>query len=166
MKLFTGIALFIFWTSSFIQKGPKIEIYLAKYRVPPMKNENWPSTVVHHFHATQSEIQDSPFIMDKEIISYDSTMNNIHLSKSAALKISNLNPLIPEGIQFILTIDKVPTINGYFINKNASEPVVSYMIMNKNDTLCHIDRLLPGIRNDARKDSNLISAFKTTNRLQ
>lgn len=165
MKSVIGILLYsVFITSQ--QGGPKIEIYLLKSRLPAIDNENWPSFAVKHFTATKNDLQDSAFILDTEILSYDSTRCNIGITKSAALKISSLKPGIPQGIQFVLTIDKEPVLQGFFINKNASEPVMSYMIMNKNDTICHIDRLLPGIKADERKSKNLINAFKVTRRLQ
>ncbi len=166
MKLLAGIALITtcLWSSQ--QEGPKVEIYLLKNRIPSIDNENWPSFAVRHFYATKNDIQDSAFISDTEILGYDTTLKNIRINKSAALKIASLEPEIPKGIQFVLTVNKEPILNGYFINRLTPEPVISYMIMNWNDTLCHIDRLLPGLDIDDRKNKNLIEAFKSTNRLQ
>ena len=166
MKLIiTSILIFLLYHFANSQ-SPKVEIYFLKSRLAPVENKAWPNYVVRHFVATKNDLADSAFIHDSEILAYDTTQKIIHITGNAALKISELEPPIPDGIQFVLTVDKEPVLAGYFINRSTSEPVVSYMIMNRKDTLCHIDRLLPGVEIDDRKSNTLVDAFRFTNRLR
>ncbi|MEI7965376.1 MAG: hypothetical protein WCH29_09395 [Chitinophagaceae bacterium] len=166
MKLLITLIFFLGFYSPAISQKPKIEIYLLKKRFPPIEKEGLSFSRASHFNVTSNDIQDSAFILDTEILNYDSSKNIFRVAASASLKISSLDPSISEGIQFTLAIDKRPILNGYFINKFTSSPLLSYMIMNRNDSIYSIDRLMPGIKNDDRKNPILINAFKVTARLE
>jgi hypothetical protein len=147
------------------QEKPKVEIYLTKTKLLTV-NTKLPTSIAGYFYATKNDLVDSPFIKDSEILSYNVKRGNIKFTKETSLLISKLEPIINEGIQFVITVNKEPVLNGYFINKLTSQPVISYMIMNKNDSIYHIDRLLPDIAEDERKNENLVNAFKLTGRLE
>jgi hypothetical protein len=168
MKFIFFIELFL--NSFFIprQEPPKIEIYLLNKRVAAIEQSFGPTNMTKHFIATKKDLQAFAFILDSDILSYDSARSNLKVNKSASLKIARLEPKIPEGIQFALTINKVPVICGYFINKYTSEPVISYMIMNREvmDSSYHIDKFLLNGKTDDRKSEKMIGAFKSTNRLK
>ena len=148
------------------QDNPLVEIYLLKNRISTIENRNWPSSVVNHFYANSNDLLDTAFIKDSEIISYDSSTFKLKVTKSASLKIAYLEPPIPKGIQFVITVNKEPVLNGYFINKFTSIPVFSYMIMNHADSVYTIDRLMPDVIIDDRKGQKLIDNLLSTGRMK
>ena len=168
MKFWISILVFIFLSSGITLTPPKIEIYLLKTRLDQDNPQGYPKSLARPFQPKQTDLQDTPFIKDTDIIWYDTSRSKITLSVSGSQKIIDLQPPIIDGIQFALTVDRKPVMCGYFINRVTSQPAISYMIMNilNQDSTFSISRLLPGNHTDDRVNAILIKALSETNRLK
>ena len=141
---------------------PKIEIYLLNHFVQPDKGTN-------RFTVTDSDLQEKPLIDDCQIIGYDTVTFEYTIDTLACLRLSSLKPSLPIGIHFAITVDRKPTISGYFWNPVSSFGCDWYNIPVMCGQKVKIYKGLPEYSYpdipEMRNDSRLISALIKSNRL-
>jgi hypothetical protein len=141
---------------------PKIEIFLLNHFVLPDKGTN-------RFTVTDSDLQEKPLIDDYQIIGYDSLNFEYTIDTMACPRLSSLNPSLPIGIQFAITVDRKPTISGYFWNPVSSFGCDWYNIPVICGQKIKIYKGLPEYSYtdipEMRNNSRLINALIKSNRL-
>ena len=141
---------------------PKIEVYLLNHFV---LSENG----TKRFNVTDSDLQENPLIEDYQIIRYDTLKFEFTIDTLVCSKLSSLNPSLPIGIQFAITVDRNPVISGYFWNPVSSFGCDWYNI----PVICRqeikIYKGLPEYSNtgipEMRNNSRLVDALIKSNRL-
>lgn len=140
----------------------KIEIYLLNNFVQTEKESK-------EFWIDSTDLEQEPIVSDSQIWGYDTLTYEIFIDTVVCKKFRNLKPALPIGIQFALTVDKMPIITGYFWNPVSSFGCDWYMIPN----ICsgrlkiykgepeHLNNDLPELRNSPK----LINTVIQTNRL-
>jgi hypothetical protein len=141
---------------------PKIEIYLLNHFVQPDKGTK-------RFTATDSDLQEKPLIEDCQIIGYDTIKFEYTIDTLVCSRLSTLNPSLPIGIQFVITVDRKPVISGYFWNPVSSFGCDWYNIPVICKQEIKIDKGLPEYSYtdipEMRNDSRLVDALIKSNRL-
>ncbi|MFP5436390.1 MAG: hypothetical protein ACLGH8_01220 [Bacteroidia bacterium] len=72
------------------------------------------------FHYSKDDLQQKPFIKDDEILNLNLKTNTIEFTNLASEKIFKLKPHMGNGVQFVISVDKKPVMNGYFYNPYSS----------------------------------------------
>lgn len=80
------------------------------------------------YNIKVSDLKNTPFIVDSEIFSFDVKNNELIMANSAANKIYGLNSNMIKGVQFVITVDGKPLLNGYFWDLLSSYTCNSYHI--------------------------------------
>ena len=77
------------------------------------------------FNIENKDLNNEPLIFHHEIIDFDTNNCSFKLEKSAIKKIKELQPFNKKGFgqQFILSINKRPLLQGYFISDFHKYPV-------------------------------------------
>jgi len=163
----------------FSKNRPKIEVYLVNMTSFVDTTEN---KTGQYFDCLESDIPDSSFLTDNDIIGYEIRRNSseqndrknfyyIRLNTSGKNKLSELkNILLCCGTRFVLTVDRKPIFGGYFWNPLSSFGCAWLTIPILNSERIEILRGLPyeyftNKHNDPRGDKRLIEAFQITERL-
>lgn len=157
------ILLILFSIDGFSQNNnSKIEIYLPNHFVQSEKDSK-------KFWIDSTDLEKEPIVLDSQIWGYDTLTYEIFIDTIACEKFRELKPALPIGIQFALTVDKMPIITGYIWNPVSSFGCDWYMIPNIcSDRLKiykggpeNLNKDLPELRNSPK----LINAVIQTNRL-
>ena len=80
------------------------------------------------YNVKLSDLKIEPFITDDEILSFDTENNKLVFDSIAANRIYQLEPNMIKGVQFVITVDKKPVLNGYFWSLHSSYSCNSYCI--------------------------------------
>ena len=155
--ILTYIILIFIFTSCVEQESPKIEIYLPKETIKnssgipiekfaennPNKdeilkyygNKNFSIDTItgniiccSNFKVSKNDLENKPFITDKEIVGFNFKNSSITLSRAALKKILSL-PSNSSKQQFSICINGEPKLNGYFLTI-----VTKYLTENYNFT--------------------------------
>nr|WP_317632025.1 hypothetical protein [uncultured Flavobacterium sp.] len=73
-----------------------------------------------NFEYSIDDLESKAFIADQDILSLNTKKGTIKFSNNGARKIFDINPNFRNGEQFVITINKVPVLNGYFYNPYSS----------------------------------------------
>ncbi len=89
------------------------------------------------FESNELDLREFPLIKDSEIIGFDFNTNELILTQSGAKKIYEQPSDWWWSIQFIITANRTPILNGYFFNSLSSSYVDAYQIeyTNYNDNV-------------------------------
>ena len=131
------------------------------------------------FYANKNDIIEKPLIEDNEILGLNLDTNEIILSDSGRKKIALIKPNMKYGIQFVIGVNGIPNLTGYF-RSNISSNIynwnyISYDYFEHNITTVHdknfvvrqnigYEKWKPVLSN-LKEYPKLISAFKNTKRL-
>ncbi|WP_417887964.1 hypothetical protein [Zunongwangia sp.] len=107
--------------SSFLHR-PNYQIFT---KVDPKSNK---LIYAGPFSATTQDLKENPFIKDEEIIGFDFKESKIRISSTGVSKIMSLKPNMNHSRQFVITIDKMPILTGYFFNTFSSSYVSHFYI--------------------------------------
>ena len=153
MKRFFKIT-FIVFILTFIsckKEEDKIEIYLLKDRIlssegiPLIESEGFLKTdknlksatylrydtisrqIIYggRFEVKTTDLLAEPFIEDEEIIEVNLNKSEFILSQKGKNKINKLKPNMKYGIQFVICVNRKPTLTGYF-RSNISSYVLNW----------------------------------------
>lgn len=144
--IFKYIILALFFTSCTTGENPKVEIYLTKETIknstgipieeyaenhPNKKdeileyygNKNFSVDTINgniiccsKFKVKRNDLEEKPFITDKEIEGFNFQNSSILISKSAVKKLLELpSPSNKSKQQFSICINGEPKLNGYFL---------------------------------------------------
>jgi hypothetical protein len=142
-----------------------IEIYLLRINSSSIHEDG----ICGKLEVKKDDLVNNPFINDFEIIGYDTTTFTIFITDSARKRISILEPSLPIGIPFVITVNKKPVLSGYFWNPVSSWGCNWYVIFADNDNKLNIINELPPKRNkdldDQRLNKDMIQAFKESKRI-
>lgn len=129
-----------------------VEIYIPKNRIPSDEGISIPKNIpavirdkvldtsivrlnpkdssfifMGEFKSSVNDLSPIPLITDKDILSYNPKNGKITFSEGASEKISKLKYDF-YGTQFVVTINKEPVFNGYFVNGMSSVVADTYFI--------------------------------------
>ena len=142
-----------------------IEVHLLR-KVRPM----FDNRVVSGFEYDSSDVVREALIHDEEIVGYDSADSSILFTDSTAKRIGRLEPSLPIGIPFILTIDGEPVLSGYFWNPTSSFGCKTCVIFASNEPRQRIFNGLPPSEDKVERSrcvkSAIIRACSITGRLE
>jgi hypothetical protein len=171
------IPAFLFTCSlCFAQTGAspcKVEFYLLKRVIP---NSDSTKGMRAQFNVVLSDLQDTAFIKDTDIISYSISLDTtraatdiVKISKSAALQLDKLKLPLCCGQQFAIVVNRHICYAGYFWNFVSSWGCDWITAFAKGNAIAILRRLpdynsKPG-DSDARKDKVLLDCLEATNRL-
>ncbi|SCZ01242.1 hypothetical protein [Flavobacterium caeni] len=128
------------------------------------------------FKIEVTNLNTLPFITDKEILSLDTEQSKLKLSKSACEKISQLPGFHREGLQFVITDNRIPIFSGYFWSTFSSYGshwyCLSYKPKQENCNEQFFDltkadgmKSPMGTRVNFRNFNKMVESFKYSNRL-
>jgi hypothetical protein len=80
------------------------------------------------YNVKLSDLKMVPFITDDEILSFNLDNNKLSVDSLAANRIYELKRNMIKGVQFVITVDKKPVLNGYFWSLDSSYSCNSYCI--------------------------------------
>jgi len=72
------------------------------------------------FVVNQNDLQSEPLVTNDEVLKLDMEKSELILSESARKKISQINPSMKYGVQFVITVNKKPCLTGYFRSNISS----------------------------------------------
>lgn len=129
-----------------------VEIYVPKNRIPTDEGISIPknipavirdkvldTTIVRlnpkdssfifmgEFKSSTNDLPSTPLVTDEDILSYNPKSGKITFSEAASEKISKLKYDF-YGTQFVITMNKNPVFNGYFVNGMSSVTSDTYFI--------------------------------------
>ena len=112
-----------------------------------------------------------PFIIDDEVVSFDTSSYKITFTKEAAKRIGELKPGLSVGIPFVLAVDREPILTGYFVNQLSSFGCAAYVMSNSFSTVHVLQKGLPEHHYETkiverRKSFLLLQALERTGRLK
>jgi hypothetical protein len=162
------VSLLVLCSNGYIKEEEptdKIEIYLLNKLVEPVKGD----IPVKEFIVSPEDINSDPLIPDRGITSYKLGTYEIKLDSTACKKISQLEPSLPMGIQFVLTLNKKPIITGYFWNKDSSFGTNWYTIVVGEGPWYKIHKGVPEEKNqdllELRDNVQIVNVLKQSKRL-
>ena len=66
------------------------------------------------FDARISDLIPTPLVSDSEIVSFNTLNNELTIKTIALSRINKIESEFQAGTQFVITVDKKPTLTGYF----------------------------------------------------
>jgi len=143
-----------------------VEIYLV-----PHKHALSSNGVYKEFTISKKDLPVEPFILDDEIVLYDTSSYSITFSKEAAKRMGSLKPSIAVGMPFVLTVDREPILSGYVINSVSSYGCAAYVLTNTGQLSQKLGKGLPEknykkLIAEKRKNFLLVQALERTGRLK
>lgn len=164
MRYILGIiAILVFGSFNPNRVNYSIEIYLPQ--------NVFANGTTEEFEIKRTDLPVLPFIMDDEIVSFDSSTNQISFEKQAAERIGKLTPSLGKGIPFVLTFDRDPVLTGYFWNVLSSFECKAYVLLNERSPTQVLRKGLPEIAYkdvliERRKSYFFIQALERTGGLK
>ncbi|MBS1509281.1 MAG: hypothetical protein JST86_00455 [Bacteroidetes bacterium] len=150
----------------------KVEIYLLNKKIKAFDSA---LKIAGSFYPKKEDLQDTPFIKDKEIISYTIEKRNkakkrdhtytIYLSHSISNKINSIRDIsICCGLKFAIVINDSLIFGGYFWNPISSFTANAVTAYIHDDDIVLTD-LFRSYNEDFRKNALLLDSMKKTGRL-